>query len=970
MERRSPPDLASDKTPRNATTSADCEVLFGPFRLRASRRLLLDGDKPIHIGARALNVLIALVERPGELVTKDELFVRIWPNLSVEEGNLRTQMALLRKALRDGEAGARYIVTAPGRGYRFVAQISRLIEQDAPFAQTPPANALCRPPQRLTRVIGRADAVTEIASQLLRRRFTTIVGPGGIGKTTVALAVAENQTGAYEHGICFADLASLVDPLSTVNSVASALGIPMTSKDTVAVIATFLRDKRILLMLDSCERVVETAAVLAEKVLKSAPGVHILATSREPLRAEGEGIYRLSPLATPPVSDRLTALEVATFSAVELFVERAASSIGGFELSDADVLTVADICRRLDGIALAIELAASHVATLGVRGVAALLNDRFRLLSRGRRTSLPRHQTLEATLDWSYEGLPQNEQLILRRLAVFPGSFALEAACAVSADEALATDEVIDILDHLVSKSLVVADVRGAIGIYRLLDMTRAYASRKLVESGELGQVARRHAAYFLDYFENPHVGCATTLTMEWLTSASALIDDIRVALNWAFSPTGDRNIGAALTVSALPLWTHLSLNGECLKYVELALSCVEVRTNGNIRRDMQLFAALGATLIYSEGPGPKADAAWASALERAKKLGDIDYQLRAFWGLFQVRFNNGQFRAALSVAEGLRRAALNSPDPADSLLGDRLAGLSHFYLGDYVNGRRDLESMLSRYVATTNRSHIIRFQFDQRIVAQAILARILWPLGFPDRAMRMVDEFVDEARSIDHAMSLALGLAQAACPIALWRGDFVVAESFIRMLIEHTTKHALGFWQAWGNCFEGMLLIARNNFRDGLRVLRNAIDKLPQHHMRYGGLYAYQAEALGHTGEVSAGLSVIEEALGHCERDEEHWHTAEFLRVRGELLRLKGETAAVDAAERSFFESLERARGQKVLSWELRTTMSLARLRQEQMRIDEARELLAPILERFSEGFETHDLREARSLLRSLSSA
>ena len=957
--------MAPEVTPRGASTSLDGEVSFGSFRLRAPQQLLLDGDRPIHIGARALDVLIALAERPGEIVTKDELFARVWPNLTVEEGNLRTQIALLRKALGDGEAPARYIVTVPGRGYRFVAQISRLDKQEAAVAGTPAMKALSLPPVPLMRVVGRADAVNDIANRLLRRRFTTIVGPGGIGKTTVALAVTESQAAVYEHGIFFADLAPVVDPLAVVNAVAAALGLQTTSKDAAADVTAFLRNKHTLLVLDSCERVIETAAVLTENVLKGAPQLHILATSREPLRAEGESIYRLSPLATPPASDRLTAAEAITFPAVELFVERAAASTDGFELSDAQAPVVADVCRRLDGIALAIELAAGRVGTFGIQGVAGRLNDRFQLLSRGRRTALPRHQTLEATLDWSYEILPQNERSTLRRLAVFPGSFGLEAACAVVANDELATDEIIDLIDRLVLKSLVVADVRGVIGIYRLLDTTRAYASQKLAESDDFGEAGRRHAVYLLEHFESAKSGRETSPTTEWLVAASALIDDVRTALNWAFSPAGDTNIGMALTVSALPLWTYLSLNAECRKYVELALSSAETGTD--TRRDMQLFAALGATLIYTEGPGSKADAAWANVLECAKKLGDIDYQLRALWGSFQIRFNSGEFRAALNVAESLRQAAVNSTDPADLLLGDRLVGLSHFYLGDYVNGRRHLEAMLGRYVAPTHKSHIIRFQFDQRIVAQTILARMLWPLGHPDRAMRMVHELVEEAQSTDHAMSLALGLAQAACPIALWRGDLAAAESFIGMLVEHTTKHNLGLWQAWGHCFEGMLLIARDDFRGGLRLLRDAIEKLPEHHMRYGGVYAYLAEALGRTGDVPTGLSVIEEALARCERDEERWHIAEFLRIRGELL-LKSGTAAMQAAEDSFLQSLDWARRQKVLAWELRTAMSLARLRQGQSRIVEARGLLPPILEQFNEGFETHDLKMAKRLAENLS--
>jgi len=946
---------------------ADSEVSFGPFRLVPTQQLLLDGDKPVAIGARALDILTALVERAGDVVSKDELIRRAWPTVFVEEGSLRTQMGIIRKALRDGEAGARYIVTVPGRGYRFVSPVSRSA------GRTPSAvNALASPPAthipiRLTPVIGREENINEIRNRLSRQRFTTVVGPGGIGKTTVALAVAEQQSSSYEDGICFIDLAALIDPLTLPGTLASKLGLSIASPDVMAELAAHLQDKHLLLVLDSCEKFVEAAAVMAEKLLKQAPALHILATSREPLRAEGEAIYRLSPLSTPDTSDRLSAKEAITFSAIALFVERA-SNVDAFTLIDENAPMVADICRQLDGIALAIELAAVRVSTLGVMGIASYLKDRLRLLTRGRRTALPRHQTLEAALDWSYDLLSERERATLRRLAIFPGNFSLQGARAVGADSDDSPDDALDVVEELVSKSLVSTAVGGgAEWAYRLLDTTRAYASKKLIESDEAERMAQRHAKHCLDFLK-ADTGTATSSTTIFLTRATPLIDDIRSALNWAFSSDASFDIAAELTAAAIPLWTHLSLNSECRRYVERALPPERTGGHANVAREMRLFAALGTTLIYTEGPGPKAKFAFENCLRYAEHLGDTDYQLRALWGLFQVRFNTGEFRHALDVANRLRLLAAGSKDPGDSLLGDRLIGLAHFYLGDHISGRRFIELMLNGYNNLTENTHVIRFQFQQVIVAKTILARILWALGEPDQAMSKVHELIAEAKTTGHAMSLSLGLAQAACPITLWRGDHAAAESFIAILLEHTTKHSLDLWNAWGHCFEGMLLIARRDYLPGLRLLRAGINKIPQHNMRYGGSYAYLAEALGATGQISAGLSVIQEAIGRSEQDEERWHIAEFLRIRGELFLLQRGPSAVEAAEESFHQSLEWARRQGVLSWELRAAMSLARLIVEQRRTAEARELVARTLARFREGFETTDLVMARQFLDQLS--
>jgi predicted ATPase len=485
---------------------------FGTYRFFPARRLLLEGEMPVRLGSRALEILAALVERPGELVNKDELIRRVWPNTVVDESNLKVNIAALRRALGEGQPGRRYIATDSGRGYRFVAPV----EHAEPGT---PSNL----PASSTRTIGRADTIHALLRQLQRQRLVTIVGPGGIGKTTVALAAAETRIAAYQHGVWLVDLAPLTDPQLLPSAAASALGLTVHSENVLAGLTAYLRDKRMLIILDSCEHIIDAAASLAEQIIGCAIGVHILATSREPLRAKAEGVHRLSPLASPPSASGLMAEQALKFPAVQLFVERAAESLENFELNDADAPAVADICRKLEGIPLAIELAATRVNVFGVRELSVLLNDRFRLLRQGRRTALSRHRTLAAALDWSYEFLPEDERVILRRLSVFAGSFTLESASAVIADTTIAIPEVVEGMANLVAKSIVSADVSGAVARYRLLDTTRAYLLEKLTESGEHGTLARRHAEYFRDVFERAEA--------EWETQpASRMAGRLRAA--------------------------------------------------------------------------------------------------------------------------------------------------------------------------------------------------------------------------------------------------------------------------------------------------------------------------------------------------------------------------------------------------------------------------------------------------------
>jgi predicted ATPase len=344
----------------------------------------------------------------------------------------------------------------------------------------------------------------------------TVVGPGGIGKTAVARAVAEGLIDEYEHGVYLIDLALVSDPLLVPSALAAALGLEIRSEEPLPALITAVRNKQMLLVLDNCEHVIAAAAALAAAMLSGASRVHIIATSREPLRAEGEHIYRLPSLTSPPASTRLTAADALAFPAVQLFVERAAASVDKFELSDADAPFVADICSKLDGVPLAIELAAARVDVFGIPALASLLDDRLGLLTSGCRTALPRHQSMRATLDWSYAFLPELERLALRRLAIFPGAFSLEEAGVVAASEDVVALEIADRIANLVAKSLVAVDLSGAVVRYRMLETTRAYALEKLAQSGELERVARRHAEYCRNYLESDDGELGIGSATEW----------------------------------------------------------------------------------------------------------------------------------------------------------------------------------------------------------------------------------------------------------------------------------------------------------------------------------------------------------------------------------------------------------------------------------------------------------------------
>jgi predicted ATPase/DNA-binding winged helix-turn-helix (wHTH) protein len=931
------------------------QFAFGPFRLFPAQQLLLEGESPVRLGSRARDLLIALIEQAGQVITKEALNARVWPNIVVEEGSLRVHVAALRKALRDGKEGRRYIANVPGRGYSFVGKVVATDEPD-PAADAPPEPV---PPLSMARLFGRAEVVETLSNRLAQQRLITITGPGGIGKTSVALAVADRMGAGVADGVCIVDFAPLADSKLVPTALASALGIGVLSENPLPSLMALLRSRDMLIVLDNCEHVIDAAALLAESLVQGGARLRVLATSREPIRVPGEMLFRLAPLAMPEISDGLTAPIAMTYSAVQLFVERAAMCLGEFSLTDRHAPAVANICRRLDGIPLAIEMAAGRVDAFGIAGLAGVLDDRFRLAMRGRRTALPRHQTLNTTLDWSYQLLPETERLVLRRLAVFAGFFTITEATGVLVEDG-GTDNTLESIANLVSKSLLVVNLETPVGTYRLLETTRAYALQKLEESGERTAYARRHARQCLAAMEAANAAWEASPPEAWLARHRHLIDDVRAALDWSFSTEEEAATAVALTVAALPLWYQLSLLSECYQRACHALGLPAAARSTT--QEMRLYAAIAWLLMQTKGFVQEALDTWTTLLTLSRANNDPDHQLRALWGLWAAQVSEGALRTSLALAEEFSSLAQQTSE-LDRCVGARMLGHSLHLLGEQAAAHEHLERMLANYAPPGTGAQAMRYIFDQKALARCFLARIRWLQGYPDQAMEIACDVTNDERAQGDALSLCQVLVQAACPIGLMVGDLVAVEEFVSELIEQSVRHDWHFWHAFGSCFRGVLTVHRGDLATGLHLLEEALRGLRS--IDFGVHYLYflceYASALGLAGRTDRGLDAIEQAIARSERNDERWCIAEALRIKGELLHRQGKFEDADAA---FATARGWAERQGALSLSLRIATAAARLWQDMDRAAAARAELTAVCSRFTEGFGTADFRNAHVVL------
>jgi predicted ATPase/DNA-binding winged helix-turn-helix (wHTH) protein len=943
-------------------------VSFGPFRLFAAERQLKKGDEALQLGSRALDTLIALVERAGEVVTQRELISRVWPNVTVEEANLRVHIASLRKALGDGREGVRYIVTVPGRGYSFVAPVTLSIPRSSTLQPSLPRAAavsdrLPRLPPKLTRMIGRDDIIRVLSAELMLYRFVSIVGSGGIGKTTVAISVAHALLDGFNGAVFFVDLAALTDAQLVPTTVARALGLIVQTQDPLRSLPTFIGDKKILLVLDNCEHVIDSAAAVAERVVGEAAQAHVLTTSREALRVEGEHVHLLYALDFPPENTSATAAELLTYPAIQLFMERAAASGHDGVLSDIDAAVVATICRRLDGIPLAIELAASRAGSLGIRGIAELLENRFSLVWHGRRTALPRHQTMNAMLDWSYNLLSEDEKAVLGRLSAFVGDFTLEAARFVASDAETEKGIITDAITSLLTKSLISTTELHGTPFYRLLETTRTFAAAKLAERGEANRVARRHAKFFSEFLQHDQLA-QSRFGEHDLSGYASYIGNVRAALQWAFFADGDVSVGVELAAWAAPLFIGLSLLVECKRWCEWALAGLDDSVRGT-RQEMILQEAFALSSMYTTGNSDQVRAAIERVLTLEEAFGDHRHRLQLLVGLHRLLMRLADFRGALEIAQQSATFAEAAKDRAGLAIADFMLGVCYHFRGDQTLTQFYCERAMAR--AAEPDILIPNFFGFDRIYAPICLARALWLRGFPDRARRIAKSAIDDSLDRGNPLSICVALTFSS-QVFFWSGDFQTAGDYFERLVEYAEQQSLEVYRAAGLGRKGALAIARDELRTGISLVRGALETLTTLKMNVLLTLFMDAlaEGLRKSGQMEEALVTINQTIGLAADRGSTFDMAELLRVKAQILAAMpqyGRGTAIDC----LFESLAVAKAQSALALELRSTIDLARLLTEVGRRDQARHDLALVYGRFTEGFQTADLKIARRLMEEL---
>lgn len=933
---------------------ADAALVFGRFVLYPARKLLAADACPVHLGSRAFELLVALVAKAGQVVGHDELVATVWPTTVVEENSLRVHISALRRALGESPA-ERYIITVPGHGYSFVMPVAPQCAPALALAHQVGWPALAPAPAmlaRMTRVLGREQATAELARQLATHRLVTLVGAGGIGKSTVARALAAERGGAWRHGAVLVDLSGLSDPALAPATVAAAMGISVRADDAMASICGALHDTDMLLILDNCEHLIHAAALLAERILDATARVHILATSREPLYASGECIHRLPPLAMPADGEPLTVEQAFGYPAIALFVERAMANTDRFALTSANLPLIVHLCRQLDGLPLALELAAARVDSLGVEGLAARLDDLFALLTRGRRTALPRHAALQALLDCSYRLLSEAERTVLRRLSVFRANFSLESASMVCACAHIGASQVMEAVLTLAAKSLLSVDVVEGVARYRSLNTARRYAAARLAQSDDAGPVAERHARHLLALFARATADLDTHPLARWNAQYGGATGDLMGALDWAFGEDGNALLGVELAALVPFPMIELGMVEEYRRRVELALERLAALAPPPPMLELRLVSAWAICTAQVNVKRSEREAMCARLDRITPGRNGPESELLALSSMASCAFVAGDYPRVSALAERIALHARVYGERGDAidelfrLLADRWHALGAHYLGRHEEARmlarRVLEAPLPKGSAPVL-GHV-----PQTVSMGIVLSRIEWLTGFSDRALATARHSVALCDG-EHPFALCQALAMGLAPIAIWRGDGELARGAVAQLQRHANRHAIKFWAQWANSLARVL---------GMPGLPDETPGGPRHYVSDNAL------ALDLLGTLDPALAAAA-TVRRVEAGEVLWCAPEVLRLRAEqALATPGREAA---AESLLWRASEMARSQGALAWELRCASSLARCWARSGRRSQAASLLGAVAARFSEGFGTADWLAAKALLQDL---
>lgn len=934
---------------------------FGPFRLMPERQALLHGEAPVRIGARAFDLLTAFVERPGELISKAELMARAWPDTVVDDANLKVNMAALRRALEGVDDTTQYVATIAGRGYRFVAPVraSGAGPQDI-AAQQRHINKL---PIGTTRIFGRADFISSTFDDLAEARLVSIVGPGGVGKTTVAVAIAEQMIPSARDGVWFIDLAVTRNPEFAASVIGTSLGIATPAASMLDAVCAYLRDRDAILVLDSCEHIIEAAAACASRILASTVSAKILVTSREPLDVPGERVRRLPGLEMPPDLADLKAEQALTFPAVQLFVERATDKLEAFILTDADAPVVAAICRRLDGLALAIEFAAARIDEFGASSLLEQLNDCFLVLAR-RYAEPERHRTLGAALEWSYHLLASEEAKLLRASSVFADLFSVDDICAVTAT---ASGEAARILSRLAAKSLLSTAIDAAGIEYRLLETTRAYCLDRLSADEEENTLFRkRHAELVCAKLERGSREWALRSSHAWSAAYGQVLGDLRSAIAWLDSGAEQAALRIRITVAGLLLWNHYSLTEECRAQASKAVDLLEVAGETGTAAEMHLKTWLGSATIFTAGLTESAMQTLHYAMGLAIRLGDSDCHMRCLRALGLYQHLTGQHVAGSTTFEAYGALATRVGTPSAPEVELQIA-MSEYFLGRVTSARRRLDTLRAHMEIDAAVSQPVRFLSDVNSQMGCALAMVEWLTGSLDTAVQTARGAVAYAIGTNHHLSLSDAL-NAACPLLYWSGQFQESGRYVDMLDELSSRHEMRTRRPIALFYRAALTCSQYGPPIGLRGLMEAVEAFKDvgHMARMPYYLSFLADAQAKCGNLDEAVATVEAAVALAHAQSEGWCLPEVQRVKASVFELLGRT---DEAIRLLQRAMTVAQEAGGLWMRLRAAIDLAELLR---RSDAAAayDMLLPVCSAFVEGFETPDLVAANRILDELKPA
>jgi len=937
---------------------------FGPYRLWPDERRLWRGADEVKLVGRAFDLLVALVKNAGTVMSHRDLMALAWPNVFVDESNLRVHVAALRCLFSQQDNGESYITTVPRRGYSFVAHVERDESPSVDGLRPPPgkmpsfADAF---PVRLDRMVGRTEETSAILDMLRSRRLVSIVGAGGIGKTVLAIAVAHCLMGELDRVIAFVDLSTSTCAEHVELSIAEALRLAPTSDDVLGEILASIQHMRALIVLDNCEHLIAAASSAVERLLEGAPDLRILATSRETLRAEGEAVYRLSGLAHPPCKQEITTASATEWPAVRLFLDRVAASGYQGEITDNEVATIASICRRLDGVPLAIELAAGRVASHGVEGTGQLFDDRFGLMWRGRRNAARRHQTMNAVLDWSYDLLRERDQLILTRLSIFVGPFTVTAAEDVASEDGICREDVADALVSLADKSLIREDlVRGTLH-YRLFGLTRAYALARLERSGDYDSVARRHAAYVAKWIaalQGP-TGSRDAVAQEDIVG---LIANLRLALSWGFSRSSDQESAPDLVAKAVPLLLRRSLLKECGLWCERALAVLD-GLGVSAETELILWEGLGASNMFMRGNSQQIQHLIERGLTLARQLKASEQELRLLSAMHIFKARIGDVHGMHEISSRASKLAASTSRDDLSAMTEWMKATAYHLSGNQTIAQGCCESALKCSLRVPV-SRFNAFGYDQRIRGLIVLVRTLWLRGFWDQASRLSREVILEA--VDREQPVAVCIANIyTATTSIWSHDLDTAARRVDGVIACAEENSLEPYLAVGVGMRGQIASLRGNLDLGIEELTAAMSVLQteRHEVLSTQFSCSLAEAMAARGEHEEALRVLNESLERAKRNGELYLLPEMRRARGCIVGRAGEKCQ-QIAEHHLRHAMIEARRQYAKGWELRAAVSLGRFLLAQGRSHEAAVVVGEAVAGFDEGASEPIMGAARCIL------